>query len=71
VSQQVKSAQQKRDQYPQDSPEYQAWEQEREQYKKLAQLIYNAKTRLKQLSQAAYPFADPFYWAAFTCQGLR
>jgi CHAT domain-containing protein len=71
VSQQVKDAQHKRDQYPQDSPEYQKWEQEREQYKKLAQLIYNAKTRLKHLSQAAYPFADPFYWSAFTCQGLR
>jgi pentatricopeptide repeat protein len=71
VSQQTKSAQQKRDQYPQDSPEYQAWEQERKQYKKLAELIYEAKTRLKKLSQAAYPFADPYYWAAFTCQGLR
>jgi CHAT domain-containing protein/tetratricopeptide (TPR) repeat protein len=70
VSQLAKSAQHKRDQYPQDSPEYQSSEQEREQYKKLAQLIYNAKTRLKQLSQATYPFADPFYWAAFTCQGL-
>ncbi|MEW6498500.1 MAG: CHAT domain-containing protein [Cyanobacteriota bacterium] len=71
ASQQAKDAQHKRDQYPQDSPEYQSWEQEREQYKKLAQLIYNAKTRLKHLSQAAYPFADPFYWAAFTCQGLH
>jgi CHAT domain-containing protein len=71
VSQQAKSAQHKRDQYPQDSPEYQVWEQERKQYQKLAQLIYNTKTRLKQLSQVAYPFADPYYWAAFTCQGLH
>lgn len=71
VSQQAKSAQQRRDQYPQNSPEYQSWEQERELHKKLVQLIYNAKTPLKQLSQVAYPFAAPIYWAAFTCQGLR
>lgn len=36
-----------------------------------ASKIYNTSKRLRQLCKQARPFESPFYWAAFTCQGLR
>lgn len=54
-----------------DEEGYCYWDREYKHSVKKGKLIYQAIERLKSICQEAFPFRDPFYWAAFTCQGLR
>jgi CHAT domain-containing protein len=49
----------------------QLWDAESKQRAKVVKRLYNAKKRLESLYKESHPFSHPFYWAAFTCQGLR
>ncbi|MCU0544867.1 MAG: tetratricopeptide repeat protein [Oscillatoriaceae cyanobacterium Prado104] len=54
-----------------DSPIYWHWDEE---YKKSAQLgnkIHQYRQSLDKICQESQPFSHPFYWAAFTCTGMR
>lgn len=57
--------------YQKNSAEYLEWQQEEEKRATVATRIYNALERLEILCVQDFPFSHPFYWAAFTCSGLR
>jgi len=57
--------------YQKNSVEYVEWQQEEEKRAAVATRIYNALERLEILCEQDFPFSHPFYWAAFTCSGLR
>lgn len=57
--------------YQKNSVEYLEWQQEEEKLATVATRIYNALERLDILCVQNFPFSHPFYWAAFTCSGLR
>lgn len=51
-----------------------AYPQRDEEYKKLDEIgkrIYKALKNLDKICQESKPFSHPFYWAAFTCTGVR
>jgi CHAT domain-containing protein/tetratricopeptide (TPR) repeat protein len=51
-----------------------AYPQRDEEYKKLDEIgkrIYLALKNLDKICQESKPFSHPFYWAAFTCTGVR
>ena len=60
-----------RDQYAQDSVEYQTLDQQCEALGAIATKITDATTALTQYCQHPFPFRHPVFWAAFVCQGLR
>ncbi|NEP83479.1 MAG: CHAT domain-containing protein, partial [Okeania sp. SIO3B3] len=62
VKQKRKEAEVNRNQYSEDSPEYQEWHRQYRQYS----LIYDKILHI----QNENPFSHPHYWAAFVCQGL-
>lgn len=66
-----KEAKANRDRYPKDTPDYLKWDEEYKHQFKAGDRIRQTKNRLKAMSQEAFPFSHPFYWAAFTCSGLR
>ncbi|HEY9652185.1 MAG TPA: hypothetical protein V6C95_16095 [Coleofasciculaceae cyanobacterium] len=49
-------------QFQQDAVDY---------WKKQYNQVNKAKQRLESACKERFPFSDYFYWAAFTCQGLR
>ncbi len=61
-----KEARRKRNQYQPDSVDYLEWDREYRKYARGTIEIDKIKT-----SPDEKPFSHPFYWAAFTCQGLR
>ncbi len=67
----LKKAENKLNDYPENSPEYLAWEQEWAKRYKIVKKIENAKNRLTSLCSEEYPFSHHIYWAGFTCSGLR
>jgi CHAT domain-containing protein/tetratricopeptide (TPR) repeat protein len=46
-------------------------EEEYKNYAKIGQQIYLSLKNLDKSCQKSKPFSDPFYWAAFTCTGVR
>ncbi len=66
-----KEAKTHRDRYPKDTPEYMQWDEEYKQNFNASDRIRQTKKRLQTISQEAFPFSHPFYWAAFICSGLR
>ncbi|MEG5048695.1 CHAT domain-containing tetratricopeptide repeat protein [Microcoleus sp. B4-C1] len=64
-------AENQRNSYPEGSPDYLQWLQEEEKRAETATRNYKTLQRLEIISCLDFPFADPFYWAAFTCSGLR
>jgi CHAT domain-containing protein/tetratricopeptide (TPR) repeat protein len=64
-------ARQQRDHFPAGSADYQKWEAERQRLQKLEEKITYAQQNLAAKCQQDLPFANPVYWAAFTCQGLN
>jgi CHAT domain-containing protein len=60
-----------RDRYQKDSEEYKQWHQEYTRRKNWSKHLLESKQRLENLSKKSLPFSHPFYWAAFTCSGLR
>jgi GTP-binding protein EngB required for normal cell division len=70
-----KEAKAKRDAETQNTPAYLKWDKE---YKQLFQAasdtrknIDKVKNTINAVCQDPFPFSHPFYWAAFTCSGLR
>lgn len=61
-----KEARRKRKQCKLDSTDYLKWESD---YRKYHTIIQQIQTIKKSLDE--YPFSQPRFWAAFTCQGLR
>jgi CHAT domain-containing protein len=60
-----------RDKETKGTPAYLKWDDEYKQNYQSAERIRKTKNRLNALCQEAFPFSHPFYWAAFTCSGLR
>lgn len=67
----LKKAENKLNDYPENSPECLAWEQEWAKRYDIVKKIENAKNRLTPLCSEEYPFSHLIYWAGFTCSGLR
>ncbi|WP_377479826.1 MAG: CHAT domain-containing protein [Microcoleus anatoxicus] len=67
----LKKAENKLNDYPENSPEYLEWEQNWDKRYKIVNKIKNAKNRLTSLCSEEYPFSHPIYWAGFNCSGLR
>jgi len=61
-----KEARSNRSQYQPGSVEYLKWEREYRKYAGVTLQIHAIKN-----SQDEEPFSHPYYWAAFTCSGLR
>ncbi|MEQ9238619.1 CHAT domain-containing protein [Coleofasciculus sp. E2-BRE-01] len=61
-----KEARRKRNQCQPDSTDYLKWESDYRKYHTIIQPIQTIKK-----SPDEYPFSQPRFWAAFTCQGLR
>ncbi|MEG3923304.1 MULTISPECIES: CHAT domain-containing protein [unclassified Microcoleus] len=53
------------------SSEYQQWDEEYKKYDKIGKQIYLSLKNLDKYCQELKPFSHPFYWAAFTCTGIR
>ncbi|MEG4230863.1 CHAT domain-containing protein [Microcoleus sp. Pol11C3] len=53
------------------SSEYQQWDEEYKKYDKIGKQIYLSVKNLDKYCQELKPFSHPFYWAAFTCTGIR
>jgi CHAT domain-containing protein len=53
------------------SSDYQQWDKEYKKYAKIGNQIYNSRKILEESCQKVKPFSHPFYWAAFTCTGIR
>ncbi|MEG4535289.1 hypothetical protein, partial [Microcoleus sp. D2_18a_D3] len=53
------------------SSDYQQWDEEYQKYAKIGNQIYNTRKNLDEACQKVKPFSHPFYWAAFTCTGIR
>jgi CHAT domain-containing protein len=53
------------------SSDYQQWDKEYKKYAKIGNQIYNIRKYLEESCQKVKPFSHPFYWAAFTCTGIR
>ncbi len=66
-----KEAKTHRDRYSKDTPEYVQWDEEYKQNFNASDRIRQTKNGLQVISQEAFPFSHPFYWAAFICSGLR
>jgi CHAT domain-containing protein len=66
-----KSAQAKRDACSSGSPDYRQWDEEYKKYDKIGKQIYLSRKNLDKSCQELKPFSHPFYWAAFTCTGVR
>lgn len=54
-----------------DSPSYRHWDEEYGKYAKLGNKIYQYRQSLEKFCKKLKPFCHPFYWAAFTCTGVR
>jgi CHAT domain-containing protein len=54
-----------------DSETYQKWDSEQKRYGELIDRITKTIMELENLWKESLPFDHPFYWAPFTCQGLR
>lgn len=66
-----KEAKANRDKVTKGTPAYLKWDDEYKQNYQSAERIRKTKNRLNALCQEAFPFSHAFYWAAFTCSGLR
>jgi CHAT domain-containing protein len=66
-----KSSQAKRDACSWGSPDYRQWDEESKKYDKIGKQIYLSRKKLEKSCQELKPFSHPFYWAAFTCTGIR
>jgi len=66
-----KEAKANRDKETKGTQAYLKWEEEYKRRTKAAERIHKTKKRLNALCQESSPFSHPFYWAAFTCSGLR
>ena len=53
------------------SSEYQQWDEAYKKYDKIGKQIYRSRENLDKFCQESKPFSHPFYWAAFTCTGIR
>ncbi|MEG4106731.1 CHAT domain-containing protein [Microcoleus sp. S13_C5] len=53
------------------SSDYQQWDEEFQKYDRIGNQIYNTRKNLEESCQKVKPFSHPFYWAAFTCTGIR
>jgi CHAT domain-containing protein len=53
------------------SSDYRQWEEEYKKYDKIGKQIYRYLKKLDEYCQESKPFSHPFYWAAFTCTGIR
>ncbi len=53
------------------SSDYQQWDEEYQKYARIGNQIYNTRKILEESCQKVKPFSHPFYWAAFTCTGIR
>lgn len=53
------------------SPAERQWDEEYKKYDKIGQQIYRSLKNLEKSCKELKPFSDPFYWAAFTCTGVR
>ncbi|MEG4616456.1 CHAT domain-containing protein [Microcoleus sp. F6_C1] len=53
------------------SSDYQQWDEEYKKYDKIGKQIYRYLKKLDEYCQELKPFSHPFYWAAFTCTGIR
>jgi CHAT domain-containing protein len=60
-----------REQEDKDTPAFLKSNREYKRLSKAADNIHQIKNRLKALCLEPAPFSHPFYWAAFTCSGLR
>jgi CHAT domain-containing protein len=63
-----------RNQYPRDSEAYKTIQAQCAALLKRQDRFDNLRTSLERITSPGgpqYPFAAPYYWAAFTCQGLR
>ncbi len=54
-----------------DSPDYQQYEEEYKKYDIIGKQIYLSLKIVDKYCQESKPFSHPFYWAAFTCTGIR
>uniref|UniRef100_UPI001F3E0D10 CHAT domain-containing protein n=2 Tax=Tychonema sp. BBK16 TaxID=2699888 RepID=UPI001F3E0D10 len=66
-----KNSQAKRDACSSGSPDYRQWDEEYKKYDKIGKQIYLSRNNLDKFCQESKPFSHPFYWAAFTCTGVR
>lgn len=66
-----KRSQAERKAYSSDSSEYQQWDEAYKKYDKIGKQIYRSRENLDKFCQESKPFSHPFYWAAFTCTGIR
>jgi CHAT domain-containing protein/TPR repeat protein len=66
-----KKAKAERDACSSGSPAERQWEEEYKKHDKIGEQIYRAIKNLDKFCQKSKPFSDPFYWAAFTCTGVR
>ncbi|MBD0361991.1 MAG: CHAT domain-containing protein, partial [Coleofasciculus sp. C3-bin4] len=66
-----KEAKANRDKETQGTKVYLKWDEEYKRHTKATEGIRKTKNRLNALCQESFPFSHPFYWAAFTCSGLR
>ncbi len=53
------------------SSDYQQWDEEYQKYARIGTQIYRYLKKLDDYCQELKPFSHPFYWAAFTCTGIR
>ncbi|MDF0555669.1 CHAT domain-containing protein [Kamptonema sp. UHCC 0994] len=61
----------KRDACSVDSLDYQQWDEECKKYDQIGGQIYRSLQNLDKSWRELKPFCHPFYWAAFTCTGVR
>jgi len=54
-----------------DSSDYQQYDEEYKKYDIIGKQIYLSLKNLDKSCQESKPFSHPFYWAAFTCTGIR
>ncbi len=71
VAEKLKNADQNRKRLVKGTPEYQQWDEEYKEWNKIGEKVYQITQNLKILCRQEFPFASPFYWAAFICSGLR
>ncbi len=71
VAEKLKNADKNRKKLVKGTPEYQQWDEEYKEWNKIGEKVYKITENLKFLCRQEFPFAEPFYWAAFICSGLR